>query len=167
MAKLILDSTASLNPSVLMAKIKSNDGKKTIDLKDGFVTLQYGEHLFGDSVDIAFAYSDTGVRGLSVSEDLPIYRTEDIRFKFADGTGLVLDVSLNVDKIEKISSNTTNSNVMLHCVSEELMRNELVDANVEIRYDGRVSDSIRKICKDNLKLQKNYLLKSLQIILIF
>ena len=154
MAKLILDSTASLNPSVLMAKIKSNDGKKTIDLKDGFVTLQYGEHLFGDSVDIAFAYSDTGVRGLSVSEDLPIYRTEDIRFKFADGTGLVLDVSLNVDKIEKISSNTTNSNVMLHCVSEELMRNELVDANVEIRYDGRVSDSIRKICKDNLKTTK-------------
>ena len=92
---------------------------------------------------------DTGgnYNGKSLIEGLTIVGTEDVNIKLMDGFDNKLDLNLIVNKVTTPEVNTKSEIVVLNLVSEEKIRNEQETATVKKRYDGRISDTVKKFLR--------------------
>lgn len=143
----------SRNIKINKATITSNvDSSRTVNLQAADV-VEYREHMFTDSVEVLFILSDTGngVEGKSLSEGLPLTTTEDFQLEIQDAYEQKLKINLNVNKVTPFLKTQQKENILLSLTSEEFIRNEQVSSAVNERYDGKISDHIKKIVKDNLK----------------
>lgn len=152
-----ITSVAALPCIPIKVEVSSNkDESKTVDLLGGFIRLEYRESILSDSVKASYVFADTGdaIDGKSVLEGLPLIGTEDIKLEFEDNNENTFKVDLNVNKVTPILEDVQKSMVVLTLVSEEYIRNEQGGAGVKIRYDGKISDHIKKILEDNLQTEK-------------
>ena len=149
------DSKEFESPNVKITKAEifaNNDKSRSVNLQATDV-LQYREHMFTDSVEVSFIFSDTGnnLDGKSISEALPLQTTEDFILEIQDAKKRKLKMNLNVNKVTPLLKDQQKENVMLTLSSEEFIRNEQDSSKVRERFDGKISDHIKKIVENNLK----------------
>ena len=134
--------------------ITSNDGGEPQSLIDANpVAFKYAEHLFRDSIEAEIIFKDTGGKynGKSLVEGLPVVGTEDVTLSFKDSYDNFLKLDMVVNKVSTPESNTQTETVILSLTSEEFIRNHQESAIVNLRYDGRISDTVKSILSSNLK----------------
>ena len=132
--------------------ISNKDQSKTVSLAGGTIRLMYYESILQDTIKASVTFADSGnaIDNKTALDGLPIVGQEKIYVKFKDNNDVELDLTLYVNKVTPLSDDTTKSMVTLDLVSKEFIMNEKVRLN--IRFDGKISDHIKKILTD-----KNYL----------
>ena len=149
------DTMAFEGCSIKNAKIFSNIDDLEIDLISS-ADVEYSESMFTDTIEVDYVVSNIsgGVRGKTLMEGLPLVGTEDFELKIEDALGNSLEVNLNVNKVTPIRKDTQQETIALRLTSEEFIRNEERASAVSKRYDGKISEHIRKILTDNLSTEK-------------
>ena len=139
-------------------EIKSNKGDKSVNLIGfgAFVNMMYYESLMQDTVKVVYTFEDTakGEVGKTIIEDLPIVGTEEVNVKFKDNNDNKIKLKLHVNNVNPLHEDARKTTTAITLVSEEFLHNEGADARVNIRYDGKISDHVQKILKQNLKSKK-------------
>ena len=141
--------------NITQAEIVSNENKgKSVDISGGIVELKYFESILQDSVRASVVFADAGnsIDSKTALDGLPIVGTENVSLKFEDLKENKLEFSaskknsLYVNKVTPMSDDSTKSMVALELASKEYLMNEKVRLNT--RYDGKLSDHIKKILED-------------------
>jgi hypothetical protein len=132
--------------------ISNKDPSKTVSVANGTIRLMYYESILQDTIRATVTFADTGnaVDDKTALEGLPIVGQEKVQIKFKDNNDQTLDLVLYVNKVTPLADDTTKSMVQLDLVSKEYILNEKIRLNT--RFDGKISDHIRKILTD-----QNYL----------
>ena len=132
----------------------NSDQDKTVDLSTGFIRLQYWESILQDSIRASVVYADSGntIDEKTAIDGLPIVGQEKVQLTFTDNNEETLDLTLYVNKVTPFYSDTTKSAVALDLISKEFIMNQKV--RVTKRYDGKVSDHVKTILKDVLKVDE-------------
>ena len=134
--------------SINKLTIFSNNKDGEVDISNGIVQFQYFESILQDAIRATVVFADTGnsINGKTAIEGLPIVGTENVELEMVDNNEQKLKLKLYVNKVTPITDNSTKSLVSLDLVSKEFILNE--KARLNKRFDGRISDHIRKILTD-------------------
>lgn len=146
-------------------EIYSNDGSKSIDIRSGINEFYYYESILENSIAARVILTDTGFAFPSeggttnLYDELNLQGTEKVYLSFKDGNGFQVRFdtdsnALYVNKINKIAENTLSTTLSLELVTKEFLNNELLENKVVQRYDGKPSDIIVQILRNNLKTNK-------------
>lgn len=146
-------------------EIYSNDGSKSVDIRSGINEFYYYESILENSVAATVILTDTGFAfpgddgTTNLYDELNLQGTEKVYLSFKDGNGFEVRFdtdsnALYVNKINKISENTLSTTMSLELVTREFLDNELLENKVVERYDGKPSDVVTKILRNNLKTKK-------------
>ena len=140
-------------------------GKKPVELKGGVVAVDYYESLYSPTVTANVMYMDAGGnleddknKLTSVKEALPITGLEDLFFNISNETGELKFVKKDAFKVSKSPVMTRESNrqaVLLSVVSPQLKQNN--DDPIFDKYKGKISDTVKKILKEKLKISNDKL----------
>ena len=146
--------------------------KESVNLTGGLVRFMYYESLLSNTIKATYTYSDTGntVNNAKTGsnckntgtalEKLPIVGGEIASIKVTDNRGNSLEFSpennnpLIVNKPTPFDDKTTKSAVQLQFTSEEYLENEKLDNRVVKCYEGKISEHIDKLVKENLNTNK-------------
>jgi len=150
----------SLPAFIEQVTITSNkDESKTVDVATGVIRLQYWESILQDGIRATVMYGDSG-NTIDGKEDgdrttaidgLPIVGQEKVQLKFTDNNEETLDLTMYVNKVKPFYDDSTKSAVALDLASKEFIMNEKV--RVTKRYDGKVSEHVKSILEEVLKLK--------------
>ena len=140
-------------------------GKKSVELKGGVVSVDYYESLYSPTVTANVMYVDAGGnleddknKLTSVKEALPITGLEDLFFNITNETGELKFLKKDAFKVSKAPVMTRESNrqaVLLSVVSPQLKQNN--DDPIFDKYMGKISDTVKKILKEKLKISNDKL----------
>jgi len=135
--------------------ISNTDGYKVSLQKSPRV--EYQESMFSDTIDVSLIVinSSNRVRGKSFIEGLPLVGTEDFTLEIEDGNGNVIETELVVNKVTPIETTTQRETVVLELTSEQFIRNEERSSAIIKRYDGKISEHMKKILVENLKVDED------------
>ena len=147
-------SKGSEPANITKLTINSNKGGKAVDLRGGFVQLIYTESIMSDTITANYTFIDSGasVDGKSVRDGLPLVREEKVELAFEDNAQNKLEVTLYVNDFNPIDNKTQKSILSIDLVSKEFIMNEKTRAKA--RYDGKISDTIKKIVEETLESGK-------------
>jgi len=155
--------------------IISNVTGKSVSILGGITEFKYYESIMQNTVRISVIYADSGVirgksdltngkssdptNGKSVIEGLPLVGSEKCEVKFEDNNKIIIGdkpkLTLFVNKVTPLVNDSRKSLVALELVSKEFLMNEKGGTRVVKRMDGKISDSVNSIFKNNLKTEKN------------
>lgn len=132
--------------------VSNKDQSKNVSVAGGTIRLMYYESILQDSIKATVTFADTGnsINNKTVIEGLPMVGQEKVFLKFRDNNEQTLDLVLYINKVTPLADDTTKSMVQIDLASKEFIMNEKVRLNT--RFDGKISDHIRKILTD-----QNYL----------
>ena len=140
-------------------------GKTPVELKGGVVSVDYYESLYSPTVTANVMYVDAGGnleddknKLTSVKEALPITGLEDLSFNITNETGELKFLKKDAFKVSKAPVMTRESNkqaVLLSVVSPQLKQNN--DDPIFDKYKGKISDTVKKILKEKLKISNDKL----------
>ena len=141
--------------------ITSNDKKNNKDIVDAITDVYYYESILQETVRASVLYVDAGrsiqtEKGVkTILEGLPIVGQENVSLIMKDANDVKLDLKLYVNKVSPLNQDTAKSLVGLDLASKEHILNEKIRLNC--RFDGKISDHIRKILTDSkfLETKKN------------
>ena len=147
-------SKGSEPANITKLTINSNQGGKAVDLRGGFVQLTYTESIMSDTITANYTFIDSGasVDGKSVRDGLPLVREERVELAFEDNAENKLEVTLYVNDFTPLDNKTQKSMLNISLVSKEFIMNEKTRAKA--RYDGKISDTIKKIVEETLESDK-------------
>lgn len=147
-------SKGSEPANITKLTINSNQGGKAVDLRGGFVQLTYTESIMSDTITANYVFIDSGasIDGKSVRDGLPLVREEKVELAFEDNAQNKLEVTLYVNDFNPIVNKTQKSMLGINLVSKEFIMNEKTRAKA--RYDGKISDIIKKIVEETLESDK-------------
>jgi hypothetical protein len=147
--------------------------KDSVNLTGGMVRFMYYESLLSNTIKATYTYSDSGNSANNAKtgsnckntgtalEKLPIVGGEVASIKIVDNRGAVLEFSpeknnpLIVNKPTPFDDKTTKSAVQLQFTSKEFLENEKLDNRVVKCYEGKISEHIEKLVKENLNTDKS------------
>ena len=137
------------------ATIISNVDGSDVDLTKA-INCRYYEGILNDTVscDLIITNSGSTINGKNLLEGLPLVGTEDFELQIEDPKGNILESSLNVNKVTPFTKEPQREDILISMTSEEFIRNEEQTSEVIKRYDGKISEHVKKILTDNLKTQK-------------
>jgi len=169
----MIDVTESLKKSsnnISIFELFPNEGGNPIALNKGVAELNYYENILSESIRVQAIVVDTGNSGnaddgtgssIGFAEALKIGNGEKIYLQIEDGfdppnkLSFTKDInSFRLNQTEKISEHTQKSVFSLDIVSREFLKNESADTRVVKRYDGKISEHVKKILEENLKTEK-------------
>ena len=145
---------------------------ESVNLTGGMIRLMYYESLLSNTIKATYTYSDSGNTANNAKtgsnckntgtalEKLPIVGGEIASIKVTDNRGNSLEFSpennnpLIVNKPTPFDDKTTKSAVQLQFTSEEYLENEKLDNRVVKCYEGKISEHIDKLVKENLNTNK-------------
>ena len=132
----------------------NSDQGKTVDLSTGTFRLQYWESILQDGIRATVMYGDSGntIDEKTAVDGLPIVGQEKVQLKFTDNNEETLDLTMYVNSVKPFYDDSTKSAVLLDLVSKEFIMNQKV--RVTKRYDGKVSEHVKTILKDVLKVDE-------------
>ena len=132
--------------------VSNKNQSKNVSVAGGTIRLMYYESILQDSIKATITFADTGssIDNKTVIEGLPMVGQEKVFLKFRDNNEQTLDLVLYINKVTPLADDTTKSMVQIDLASKEFIMNEKVRLNT--RFDGKISDHIRKILTD-----QNYL----------
>ena len=147
----------------------NTEPKKSVYLTDLIIdSFKYYESLFQDVIHASVTYIDSGgtikAKGggqlTTAVAGLPITGSEKVNLLFEDPNEEEIEVTLYVNNVTEIVTDSTKSMVTLSMNSLELFNNDKVRLNR--RFDGKISDHIEKILKggkgesgDSLETEKD------------
>ena len=145
--------------------VSNVDKGRVVSILGGFIELSYYESILQDSIKVSYFYADAGssIDGKSVVEGLPMIGTEDVQLVIEDNNQSKIKVDLNVNSINPAYEDSTKSITRLSLVSEQFIRNEEGSARIMERYDGNISENVKRILKDKLKAKSGKKLKEKNI----
>lgn len=142
-------------------KISSNYGS-SVDVAGGTTVLQLYESVFDPTIRAVASIIDTGFRSPEAvttagieKKDLNLTSGEVASISVSDSGGGSLSLDLRVYDVTGLSEHTQYDTYTLHCYSKECFENEDVKNRVNIRYDGKITDYVPDIIKNNLKSSKD------------
>ena len=144
--------------------ITSNDQKTKKDIPDIITDLYYYESVLQETIRASIIYVDTGKSVQkngslkTLLEGMPLVGEEKVNIKLKDCNNVELKLTLYINRVTPISQDTTKSVVGIDLVSKEGILNYKTVLNT--RFDGKISDSIRRILTDSNYLNSK---KSLDI----
>ena len=133
-------------------EISGKDLSKTASAKNGTATLadiRYYENVLSNVITLSVGVQETE----NLLDKLPIRAGEKVDIDLRDANNKKLNLTLYVNKIKNVLSDTLENNYFLELASEELFKNEL--SRVVKRYDGKISESVKKIMKEKLDADVN------------
>lgn len=132
--------------------VSNKNQSKNVSVAGGTIRLMYYESILQDSIKATITFADTGnsIDNKTVIEGLPMVGQEKVFLKFRDNNEQTLNLVLYINKVTPLADDTTKSMVQIDLASKEFIMNEKVRLNT--RFDGKISDHIRKILTD-----QNYL----------
>lgn len=150
--------------NITLFEVVSNYGK-TISLDGGVITLNYFESILDNTVRVVATIMDTGNRygstdGKSVFEDSDLKLTvgEKVYLSFEDNNGTTVRFTernpLIIREVRNVTEDTRKTFFTLELWSEESTYNNLVETRVVQSYSGKISETVNRILKENLKTQK-------------
>ena len=144
------------NCLIKKANIVSNVDGFRVDLQKS-PRIEYQESMFSDTIDVAIVIinSSNRVRGKNLMEGLPLVGTEDFSLAIEDARGNVIETELVVNKLTPLETSTQRETLLLELTSEQFIRNEERSSAIVKRYDGKVSEHMRKILTENLKVDED------------
>ena len=147
--------------------LESNDQKRTVDIKNGTIALEYFEDIFSPTItarvkvvntgDTIKSFKDQDGEKQSIYNGLPLRGGERLSMKVAGNVPgrESLDFSNNpkkylyVSSITDVISEAQQESFTLNLVSREAITNET--SRVSRRYSAKISESVSKILTDVLK----------------
>jgi hypothetical protein len=159
-----LQSLKKTENNITKFEIYPNSGGKPIEISQGVVKLSYYENILSETIRITLMVVDTGNvsadSGTSGIDDiLKIGNGEKVFLDFEDGDSRPNklkfskeDNALYLTEKEKISEHTQKAVYRIELVSKEYLKNE--HTRVIKRYDGKISESVRKILTEVLETKK-------------
>ena len=144
MANQSLDSKKGESGNIKKLSIASNKSGQS-DISNGIVELRYYESILQETVRVQLQFVDTGnsVNGKTVIEGLPLVGTEKTKVIIEDNNKNELSLHLYVNAVTPVQETTQQNLVNLSLVSKEHILNQRVRVNT--RFDGKISDHVRKI----------------------
>tara|TARA_B100001996_G_scaffold380887_1_gene369230 strand:+ start:489 stop:2003 length:1515 start_codon:yes stop_codon:yes gene_type:complete len=149
---------------ILVTSNKQEGGEpNTVDLSGGLIRLMYYESLLSNTIGATYTYSDSGnsvnnnKEGTkcdntgTVIDKLPLEGNELVELSFTDNRNNNLEVKLRVNSPTSFDDKTTKSAAQLQLVSEEFLENQSVPNRVRKCLEGKISQHVETILKDNLK----------------
>ena len=137
--------------------VSNKNQSKNVSVAGGTIRLMYYESILQDSIKATITFADTGnsIDNKTVIEGLPMVGQEKVFLKFRDNNEQTLNLVLYINKVTPLADDTTKSMVQIDLASKEFIMNEKVRLNT--RFDGKISDHIRKILTDQsyLGTEKN------------
>ena len=161
--------------------LESNDQERTVDLRNGLVSIDYYEDILSPTVTAKVRVLNTGDtiakkdpqdpkktdgERESIYNGLPLRGGERLvmkildqgkTFKGKDKKGIDFSKDpkkyLFVSSITQVFQETQRESFLLNLVSREAITNETT--RVVKRYNGTISDTVEKILKDVLKIDKS------------
>lgn len=140
--------------------IHSNYGG-TLNLmgKGSFTHVLLYQSMLDHSIRASFRIGDTGFRNsnsregvnLEEEDDLKITVGEKVELNMVDYYDNVLENILSIEEVQSSSMTTLNEMFDIHLCHDDFINNEVEDFYVVNRYEGKISETIRKILKDVLK----------------
>ena len=146
-------TSKSAEPSnITKLEIFSGVGEDSVDVSSGTISLMYYESILQDTVRATITFTDAGnaINNKTAVDGLPIIGSEKVLLKFNDNNDNKLKLTLYVNKVNPMSDQTTKFLTQLDLASKEFFINDKTRLNE--RFDGKISDYIRKIFTD-----QNYL----------
>ena len=146
-------TSKSAEPSnITKLEIFSGVGEDSVDVSSGTISLMYYESILQDTVRATITFADAGnaINNKTAVDGLPIIGSEKVLLKFNDNNDNKLKLTLYVNKVNPMSDQTTKFLTQLDLASKEFFINDKTRLNE--RFDGKISDYIRKIFTD-----QNYL----------
>ena len=137
---------AAVDPSIFeYINLTSTDGKNTINIAGGVVSLSFFENLFSPHLSASFLVVNTGnvVNDKSVYQGLPLRGGERLDMKIVNDSGPDLEFTeklkneLYVASITNVIVEAEREVFTLNCVSREALANET--ARVGKRYGSKIS----------------------------
>ena len=146
---------------------------ESVNLTGGMIRFMYYESLLSNTIKATYTYSDSGNTANNAKtgsnckntgtamEKLPIVGGEVASIKVTDNRGNSLEFSpennnpLIVNKPTPFDDKTTKSAVQLQFTSKEYLENEILDNRVVKCYEGKISEHIDKLVKENLNTDKS------------
>ena len=146
-------TSKSAEPSnITKLEVFSGVGEDSVDVSSGTISLMYYESILQDTVRATVMFADAGnaINNKTAVDGLPIIGSERVSLKFNDNNDNELKLTLYVNKVNPMSDQTTKFLTQLDLASKEFFINDKTRLNE--RFDGKISDYIRKIFTD-----QNYL----------
>ena len=144
--------------AIKSVRIISNKSGEGVDIASGISLLMYFESILQDTLRVTIRFVDSGdstKEGKTVREGLPLVGQERVEIEFEDNNEVSIGADpklvLYVNKITPVENDTNIELIQIELVSKEFILNEKIRVNT--RYDGKISDHIEDILKNN----ENYL----------
>ena len=149
--------------------LESNDQKRTVDIKNGAIALEYFEDIFSPTItarvkvvntgNTVSSYKDEDGEKQSIYNGLPLRGGERLSMKIAGNVPgrESLDFSNNpkkylyVSSITDVISEAQQESFTLNLVSREAITNETSRVMRKYPTSSKISESVRKILTDVLK----------------
>lgn len=134
----------------------SNDQKTKKDIANIITDFYYYESVLQETIRVSVIFADTGKsveRNGSLKtlvDGLPLVGQEKATIRMKDANDVPINIDVYVNRITPLQQDTTKSLIGLDFVSREGILNYKVALNT--RFDGKISDSVRRILTD-----QNYL----------
>ena len=135
---------------------QAKDGGKSIDASGAVVDIKYYEDILSNSVSLSAIITETGesdsdVGNVGMLDGLPIRGGEPSNIVIVDHDGNKLefngDNKLYVNRVRNVISGTQKDVYSIDFTSREMLANE--QCRVVKRYDGKISENIKKILTEN------------------
>ncbi len=135
---------------------QAKDGGKSIDASGAVVDIKYYEDILSNSVSLSAIITETGesdsdVGNVGMLDGLPIRGGEPSTIVIVDHDGNKLsfkdDSKLYVNRVRNVISGTQKDVYSIDFTSREMLANE--QCRVVKRYDGKISENIKKILTEN------------------
>ena len=138
--------------------------KEPVELNAGTISVDYYESLYSPVVTATVSFIDAGGnvqddkgKLTTVKEALPIEGFEEVKLKITTKTGELdftkKDNTFKVSRAPVLAKEANRQVVMLDLVFNKEKTND--EKPVFDKYKGRISDSVKKILKEKLKLSGN------------
>jgi len=135
---------------------QAKDGGKSIDASGAVVDIKYYEDILSNSVSLSAIIAESGesnsdVGNVGILDGLPIRGGEPSTIVIVDHDGNKLsfkdDSKLYVNRVRNVIAGTQKDVYAIDFTSREMLANE--QCRVVKRYDGKISENIKKILTEN------------------
>ena len=141
-------------------EIYPNKGSGSVDIRAGTPRIEYRESVFTPFVQISVFVIETGAASgeITALEGLTLQGTEKVLFEIEDANGkkITLDEpnDLRIGSVANVSQSFKTVSYSLNVISKEMFDNTLLDTRVRRRLEGKISDIIPSIIKNDLGSDK-------------
>ena len=137
-------------------EIKSNTTEEVVPLENATGVFQYLESILADSIGVSYTFGDA-IGGNTAPN---IVGTEEVNIKMTDNFGNKINLNsknnnaLYVTEVTPLIKESNKKMTTITMRSEVFIRIEQSISTIKNRYDGNISDSVKKILENKLQTQK-------------